>query len=323
MSPKIPMLTAGLTALGLSWSGIATVCVADSAEPPAAVAPAASESTAPSPPTVLLLSNGKVLQGPILKEDAGYVIKHKFGEIRFKRREVEGCFATLQEAYQYKLKHTPERDPDERLKLARWCLDQKLYDEAREQLQVLLTLNPNDAQASAMLYNLDAMAERAATRDQQVARTAATIAAEEEPGRPHELDISRIRKPSRRAQALGLPAIFDLPPALAFRRYQEFTRDVHPMLQRRCAKCHNEQGQAGAFQLIPARGVRDYGNELLLRANLDATLRLVNPEDPAHSDLLTHTLLPHPPSRQLLFTGQNDPAYRLLSQWVNSLKAPK
>src|SRR5947208_2829676 len=119
MSPKIPSLATGLTALGLLFP--APPCDAD--EPPGPAASPVSTATAAPSPTVLLLSNGQVFQGQITEDESGYRVKHKLGELPFRRRDVEGVFPTLQDAFAYKRDHTPERDPAERKKLARWCLD--------------------------------------------------------------------------------------------------------------------------------------------------------------------------------------------------------
>jgi hypothetical protein len=69
MSPKTNLLTAGLTALGLF--GFVAPRVATPAEPPPS---GQSPAKAPSPsPTVLLLSNGRVLTGPISEDVSHYI----------------------------------------------------------------------------------------------------------------------------------------------------------------------------------------------------------------------------------------------------------
>ena len=131
MSPKIPSLAAGLLALGLAWSATRIVAGPQDAPEPA---PAVTESAAPSP-TVLLLTNGKVHQGTITEDATGYVLKHRIGVMHFLRRNVERTFGSVEEAYGYLAERTPPNDPDERLKLAVWCLEQKMIPRAREQLE--------------------------------------------------------------------------------------------------------------------------------------------------------------------------------------------
>ncbi len=160
MSPKIISLTAaGLTALGLTWA--ATPCVAEPQDPPATTAPGFAPSASPTPdpeakPTVLLLSNGHVLQGEILQDATGYFLKHRIGVKHYARRQVLGAFRSLEEAYEFKLTRLPKNDADEQMKLAVWCLEQKLDAHAREHLDTVLALSPENHRAKAMLFQLNA-----------------------------------------------------------------------------------------------------------------------------------------------------------------------
>jgi hypothetical protein len=97
---------------------------------------------------------------------------------------------------------------------------------------------------------------------------------------------------------------------------------VHPVLQEKCAVCHNEQHD-GPFQLVPIKTRVDQTPDAL-RANLDATLQLVDPENPAKSELLTSTLRLHGngPRKRPIFPGSNDRSYQILASWANSLRAP-
>jgi hypothetical protein len=321
MSPKIPSLAAGLTALGLSWSG--TFCLAQA---PSVPAPSAAPATEPgdvpsSKPTVLLLSNGDVLQGEISEDDRGFIVKVKLGDIRRARRDVEAVFSSLHEAYEYKAKRLAPRDPDEHMNLARWCLRQELNAEAMTELKGVLELDPSNNRAKDMLFNVENTRKRGlAPPDKDVQRTGGESIKPDVAG-PRDLNIANVREQAKRKQALGPPVILDLPPAVAIRRYQDFAHYVHPQLQKACASCHNEQS-GSSFQLVPALAKRDYSNELLIRANLDSVMRLVNPNDPAHSELLRSAIMPHPPTNKPVLHGPNDPAYRNFSIWVNSLRTP-
>ncbi len=310
MSPKITSLTAGLTALGLCWSATRTV-----ADPPQQ-APASAMTPAPSP-TVLLLSNGQVVQGQITEDDDGYTYRNNIGQIHYPRHRVEKTFGSIREAYQYKCDRLPKRDPDERMKLALWCLEQKLHPEAKEQLRGVLALSPQNGRAKAMLFQIESAEQFASQADPGVVRTSVESAARADA--PGALSMEALREAYARnpEAAQAAPQIFDLPTPLAVRRYQEFARSVHPILQRSCAKCHNEQSDS-QFQLIQARSNRDLANELLVRTNLDAVLRLVDRDDPARSELLTSALMPHAPSGKPIFIGPNHPLYRVLDGWVHS-----
>lgn len=316
MSPKIPSRVVALLALGLVWSATRIVARPQDAPDPA---PAVTASAAPSP-TVLLLTNGKVHQGTITEDATGYVLKHRIGVMHFLRRNVERTFGTIDETYHYLAERTPPNDPDERLKLAVWCLEQKMIPRAKEQLEAVLQLSPANRRAKAMLFNIQAASRSSAPRDGGVVQTGAEVSDPAE--QPAELRLNALREAARLApKPDAIPEILNLPRALAFRRYQEFARYVHPELQKRCASCHNERSQSD-FQLIQSRSRRDLSNELLVRGNLDATLRLVDRDELARSPLLTALGMAHGPTNKPIVSGPNHPSYRMVLNWVNGLKPP-
>src|SRR3954464_2439973 len=142
MSPKNSLLKVGLTALGSM--GLAALSAADPASPPATAQPQAS-AAAPSPsPTVLSLYDGRVLQGKIQVDDSGYSLLQNGGMLRFRKELVEGAFDSLHEVYRFKAERVPGRDPDERLKLAHWCLAHRLNAEAKAELLAVLELSPGN-----------------------------------------------------------------------------------------------------------------------------------------------------------------------------------
>ena len=327
MSPKILPLAAGLVALGLSLP--ATRCVgqvqeiptpAPMAEPIEPGPPAATTPKSSQAPTVLLLSNGQVLRGEIVEEERHFIVRQKLGDIRRPRLEVEATFATMADLYAYKKKSVPANDPDERMSLARWCLENGLDAEAASEVKAVIALMPGDKQAKSMLYNLQAAIERkSANRDAAVLRTSAEMP-DAPAGKPGELNLGNLRAQGRKRQTLGPPVILDLPQPIALQRYREFAKFVHPQLQRACANCHNEQS-TGTFQLVQVKSKLDNTNEFVIRANLDAALRLVDPRELAQSEILRAAILPHPPTNRPVLHGPNDPAYRNLYLWVSRLKS--
>ena len=208
------------------------------------------------------------------------------------------------------------------MKLARWCLNVKLHAEAQEQLQKVLELNSKHPQACAMLVTMEQAAAMAAERrrDPEVRQTAAEETVD---NNPSALDSAVIQKAQRRLNIMGMPVIFDLPTPLAIKRTQEFISFVNPLLQAYCVKCH-DGNFPGEFQLVPTK-IRNEQSHDALRVNLDATLRLIDQENLAKSELLTATLRPHGngPRKRPIFPGSNDRAYQILSTWVQSLRNPK
>src|SRR3954469_21771304 len=113
MSPKFLSRPVGLVALGLWLPWSATLVAAGGPDAPA---PAGAPSEAP-PQSVLLLTNGHIVEGQLAQDDHGYVLRKKLGVIRFPKRTVEGVFRSLDEVYRYKLGRIAEGDPDEHMKL--------------------------------------------------------------------------------------------------------------------------------------------------------------------------------------------------------------
>ncbi len=272
---------------------------------------------------VLLLHDGRIVEGVLSEEDGMYVVTQPIGTMRFPKKRVEKVFSSIQEVYGYKLEQLPENDFDECIKLARWCLEHKMEPEARQQLLAVLKRSPKDAQARAMLASLDQAQARLASRsrDPDVQQTGAEMVRTPAGDRPNTLDTAILYGARRGMGISDLPVIFDLPTSQAVKRADEFARYVHPVLQVYCARCHNETYN-GEFQLIQMKSKADRTRDAL-RANLDATLKLIDPENPSRSVLLSSSLRPHgrAPNIRPILPGANDRAYQILASWANRLKA--
>jgi len=319
MSPKNSVLTIGLTALVLL--GDSATRAAYPGEPPAASGPPSAPVASPTH-TVLLLSNGRILQGAITEEGADYVVRQSGGPIRVRKADAERAFGSMADLYRHKRAETNERDPDERLKLARWCMSQDMPAEAKEELRAVVALSPSSANAKAMLSKMEAAESRAAARpkDDALVQASAEVVEPADRQAPAEMDAAAVRRARREMGLSGIPVIFDLPPTVAVKRADEFARAVHPVLQMTCAKCHNEQ-HAGQFQLVEVKRRKEMSVNVL-RANLDATLRFIDPENPAKSELLSSALVPHGngANKRPIFGGSNDPRFQVIATWVNKLR---
>ena len=262
-----------------------------------------------------------LIAGVVSETESECSIEQPVGTMHFPKKRVEGIFDSVRQAYEYRLSQLPDHDSDERMKLALWCLHLKLTAEARQLLTSVIEMNPKNSQAKAMLISIDQAATRLARRkrDPEVRQTKAESRAD---GRPEALDSAVFRSAQRGLGLKDIPVIFDLPMPLAIKRTEEFTRYVHPLLQAYCAKCHDASYEGG-FQLVPMKP-RDRNSDAL-RANLDATLRLIDQNNPSHSVLLSSTLRPHGRSTRPrpIFPGSNDKAYKVLAEWTSHLVAPK
>jgi hypothetical protein len=272
----------------------------------------------------LLLTNGRFVPGAVTEEGSDYLVTQRVGTMRFPKKTVEGVFGSIRDAYQYKLEQLPELDSDERMKLARWCLEQRLTVEAKEQLTEILRLNPSNGPARTMLVKIDQEEARSAfrMRDPEVQQTRADRMTDERE-RLAVLDSAVIGRAQSVMGITSTPVIFDLPKPLAIKRAGEFFQFVHPVLQAHCAKCHNGQYD-GPFQLVPIKTRVDRTPDAL-RHNLDATLALIDRDNPSRSDLLTSTLRAHGrgPNPRPIYPGSNDRYYQVLAAWASGLRAPR
>ena len=317
-------LIVALSTLGLAGWTVGNDNQDDPAIPaPASAAARPGGAALDRQPVIVLLHDGRIVKGVLSEEDATYVVTQPIGVMRFPKKRVEKVFASIQEVYSYKLEQLPEQDFDERIKLARWCLEQKMEPEARQQLNAILHLSPKHVQARAMLASLDQAQARLANRqrDPDVQQTGAELVRTPTGERPNTLDTTVIYGARRGMGISDLPVIFDLPTSQAVKRTDEFARYVHPVLQAYCARCHNE-GYDGEFQLVQIKSKQDRTRDAL-RANLDASLKLVDRENPPRSELLASSLRPHGrgPNMRPIFQGSNDRAYQILATWVNKLQA--
>ncbi|WP_165229955.1 hypothetical protein [Aquisphaera insulae] len=302
---------------------------------PAGGPASAKESAAPASPAagtdpkaaqVALLVDGKVVRGVITEEGRNVVVSQPIGSKKYPKSRIEKIFDTMEEAYAYKVAQLPEEDFDERIKLARWCLVQNMEPRAREQLRAILDQSPDHKEAKAMITMLDQAQARAgmAKQDPEIQQAGAVQVqpGEAGAGRPDALDPSVLARARRGMGISDMPVVFDLPQAQAVKAAVEFSKFVHPVLQKSCARCHNSDRYEGSFQLIEFKTKLDSTPEAL-RSNLDATLKLIDRESPARSELLSSTLRAHGsgPNPRPIFQGSNDMSYRILAAWANKLQA--
>ena len=145
----------------------------------------------------MLLHDGRIVKGVLSEEDGMIIVTQPIGTMRFPKKRIERVFPSMQEVYKYKLEQLPEDDFQERIKLARWCLEQKMEPEARQQLEAILERNPKHVQARAMLVSLDQADVRLSNRmrDPGIRQTRGELAEPVAGDPPGTLDVSVISVP--------------------------------------------------------------------------------------------------------------------------------
>src|SRR4051812_37584988 len=120
MSPQNRPLIVGLAAPGLLWLAT-SVALGQAPPPPRAPSQAPAYSA-------LLLSTGQVVRGEIVEDAAArvYRLRTSGGTVEFPRSKVDKAAGSVEELYQFRVARLAHGDPDDRLKLARWCLTEHL-----------------------------------------------------------------------------------------------------------------------------------------------------------------------------------------------------
>jgi hypothetical protein len=244
---------------------------------------------------VLILENGRTLEGDIEREGSQYRVRRAIGETWVSGDKVIHLCDSLEDAYVYLRKQANLRDPDERMRLARWCQQHDLQDQALSEVTAAVELRPRNVEYRRLLESLQ--------------RTSAEKTEEREPkaenrstkGNPLLDPRSSILDPSR-------------PIDLTAGSVNQFITKVQPILMNTCAGCHGA-AHAGPFQL---QRVLDGGavSRRTTQYNLAHVLAQINPETISASPLLTRAVSIHGESPQPPIKNREAAAYRRLEDWV-------
>jgi hypothetical protein len=242
----------------------------------------AAEPTGPDEGRVLLLHNERTLEGDIRYLGDRYSIRRSIGETWVPADQVLYLGQDLGDVYQFLRRRANLRDPDERLKLARWCQFRGLREEALAEAGAAVELRPGHAESERLLRSL---------RNSVALAAAPPPESEPDPGPPPTLEVS--------PEALSL-----------------FTRKVQPILMNTCARCH-ATGKGGDFKLAFAYEQ----NRRATQQNLAAVLGQLRRDQPLASPFLTMAVAVHGSSDQAPLKGRTSPPYRVLEDWVRLVAA--
>lgn len=259
-----------------------TLCAAALLVPAwAAVRSCGGDDPGPNRGHVLLLDNDQVIKGDIERIGDQYRVHRHVGETWVPVDQVYCLCADFHEAYQRLRVRANLRDPDERVRLARWCQMHGLHQETLEELTAAVALNPEHAVANRLL--------------ESVRRTAALPTA------------ARSRAPDADFDPLGLE--------IDSASLSAFTTHVQPILTNACARCH-ANGKGGSFKLVHIFDDAAVSHRAT-QQNLAAASAQINREHPLASPLLVRAIEVHGGAEQPpLKGGRKSAAYSSLEQWV-------
>lgn len=264
----------------LSFIGVCIALVAASAVAWAADPAPASEG-------LLVLRNGSILTGQVVRAGDFYLITGQGVETRLRAGDVDFFCRDLREAYARKRLAVQADDWEGRLALAGWCLRHDALEGAEEQVAAILAVAPQSRRAETLAKQI---AER--KRDLTTPRTKSDVG----PAGPRSSDLELLVR--------GLPAS----------TVSDFTDVIQPLLLNNCATagCHGARSTAQFRLLKPSRGP----SRRLTHRNLHATVAWINRADPPHSRLLTAAGEPHGGLSLPVFSRTKATHYRQLASWI-------
>ncbi len=266
---------------------------------PIGISASASSQDDSSDERMLLLKNGRVVDGTISASPNGYVVHKPTGRLVIPFNQVQLQAKDLKDAYR-KLRATmPLETADQHMRLARWCLSYELFAEARTELRDTLVLEPNRESARRMLRKVHDILD---------------------PESPVEPTPAPPRLTPDGFQTPEVKSLSSLSRELA----REFTRTVQPILINKCANgsCHGSRAN-NEFRLTRVRIGRS-SHRVFVERNLAATLKFVDLNKPDESPLISHPDKKHGlDGRSIFFGTHGADQFDALHNWVRSVAKEK
>jgi hypothetical protein len=251
-----------------------------------------------APDGILVMRNGMVVSGKILKTGNDYEVQSPQGGKAFYVGGFVKLHApTLSDAYD-KLRESAkaQKTANAHIFLAQWCLANHLDSEARQELQDALTLEPDREDARRLLRNAEETIE---SRGKP-----APVAVHEDPVRAARLAAASTDD----AVSLG---------GLSREQALRFARRIQPLLVNNCtaAGCHGRDSQTG-FRLQKVTPGKD-ANRHAAERNLAEVLEQIDTRKPRSSPLLTAPRGNHGRRGRPVFAGQRgEEQLAELQKWV-------
>lgn len=249
-------------------------------------------------PGILVMRNGKVVDGRILKSGDDYTVRNPQGGIMF----VPGALVSLhceslRDAYR-KLRDNAQKQnaPAGHCALARWCITNKLMTEARTELNDALQLEPLHEEARNLLVRLNELLDP--QRPDEEKKSAAPTTSAPKATRFTTDDVESLGSLSRE-QAL------------------HFTRRIQPILVNNCAVagCHGPESETGFHlqRVVPGGDTSRIASE----RNLAEVLEQIDVKSPRSSPLLTVPRGSHGRRGRPAFAGpRGSEQYEEIRKWV-------
>jgi len=247
----------------------------------------------PAGTRVVVLDNENLIEGEVTRVDDGYEIHRPVGgNMTLPAKRVLAVVADRKAAFAVVSERANRRDADERLRLAKWCANNGLMEEALAEAQTAARMRPGFIAADQLVRSLQSMPQTApAAPDPAVVRAHA-----ETPAKDTVTEVPAIDYNSE--------------------SFPLFASKVNAVLMNACATCH-ARDDAKAFRL------NRLGGKTGATRNLMAALPHVNAANPAASPILVKAVTAHGSAAEAPFKTRSHPAYQTLETWVRVARAPE
>jgi len=240
-------------------------------------------------PGVVMLRNGEIIEGKILRSGEYYRVALPEGEIRLKGCDVEFCCRDLEEGYRRKRSTMRVGNASEHLQLAEWCLRHGLLGKAACELADTMDADPHHPMIRVLESRLKMALEPPAP--------ASTARPQQETAD----DLQRV--------------IQGMPPGTV----ELFTQSIQPVLLNHCATtaCHGPRATSRfRLQRIPPG---QPSSRRITQRNLQAVLPWIDRENPTASRLLEAASHAHGTAKAPVFADPQAIQYQRLIHWVGQV----
>jgi hypothetical protein len=245
---------------------------------------------------VLLLRNGSVIAGNILRIGDRYEVGFTDGDVRVRATDVDFVGDDLKDCYEHRRKGIDFSKVRDHLDLAEWCMRHDLKAQAGRELRDAIACDPAHPKIAVIERRLVMSLEDIEETEAAEPRRLGTATSD-------ELDRMVRTMPSGTVET--------------------FTNTIQPLLLNQCSTsgCHGPSSSTSLRLIRVAPG--KVQSRRSTQRNLHAVLNNINQEKPDNSPLLTLPIKPHGTNRTAVFTSRHAFQYKQIVDWAYAVSNKK
>ena len=261
----------------------------------------AQEEVQPGKTSVLLMKTGRLVSGEIGESAGGYLVKNPTGSMLVPYEDVAFEAKNLHEIYLKQRSSMKFPTANSHLNLARWCITNELFEEAKDELRDAIRLEPKRSEPQLMLRQLMSVSP---TKERMTVQ--------------QKIQEKLITKKLENAdEATSLTGISREQSAV-------FVRKIQPIMLNKCgnAKCH---GNAATSKFRLTQVTRRYGNHrIYAEKNLAEVMKWIDFHQPSNSPLIVKPIQEHPQNGMVVFSGYaGRKQQQIIQDWVADAAADR